>query len=381
MTRLPRLMRIAGRVATLVGARPKGWRSLLYNTAMAKARRTHPLMMPTHVSVEPTNVCNARCPVCETGNGSLGRRAGLLDTAHLRKLVDEIAPYTTTLMYYFMGEPFLNKNAYDQIRYARQQGLWVETCTNGDFVDAEGIVYSDINQISFQIGGMCQETHGIYRVRSDLEKARTNLYALLEARRKVPDSNVRVDVGFIVMRHNEHEVPAFLRWAEEIGVDTANVVDPCVRNVVEGHAMLPKDRRYWFYDEEAFERGVLQPKKVPDNECLWIWNSAMINWDGTVVPCCRDPRGMHPFGNAFETSLAAVWNDEPIRDFRRAILTGQKAVDICRLCSSYGPPELQRTKPTDFRIVRHSIDTSSIEEIAGRELAAGAAQSPPAAAE
>ena len=55
----------------------------------------------------------------------------------MNDFIDEVAPYTSTLLFYFMGEPFLNKNAYEMIRYARENGIFVETCTNGDFVDAE----------------------------------------------------------------------------------------------------------------------------------------------------------------------------------------------------------------------------------------------------
>jgi radical SAM protein with 4Fe4S-binding SPASM domain len=289
------------------------------------------------------------------------RRAGMLDRAAFRALIDEIAPYATVLMYYFMGEPFLNKHAYEMIRYARDAGLYVETCTNGDFVDAKGVIYSDLNEISFQIGGMTPETHAVYRIRSDLPTVRKNLSALLEERRKHPESNLQINVGFIVMKHNEHEVASFLEWARDQGVDQASVIDPCVRNVVEGHAMLPADRKYWFYDEEAFERGVLKPKLVPHNECTWVWNSIMINWDGSVVPCCRDPNGLHTLGNAFETPLGKIWNGKAATEFRRSIVSDQASVEICKLCSGFGVPRLAPETPVDFKIARLSLDPTPID--------------------
>ena len=83
-----RLGEITTRTIRLAARRPKGWKSVLYNTAMAKASRAGPLMMPVHISIEPTNVCNARCPVCETGNGSLERRRGMLDLDGNRNLLD-----------------------------------------------------------------------------------------------------------------------------------------------------------------------------------------------------------------------------------------------------------------------------------------------------
>lgn len=349
--------------------RPKGWRSVLYNTAMAKARVTGPLMMPAHVSIEPTNVCNAKCPVCETGNGTMERRRGMLDYDNFTGLIDEIAPTTAVLMYYFMGEPFLNKRSYDMIRYARERGIWVETCTNGDFVDPEGVIYSDINEISFQIGGMTNETHQIYRVDSDLDKVLPNLEALLDLKRRTPESNVIVEVGFIVMRHNEHEVPEFLRWCEELGVDKANIVDPCVRDVEEGKRFLTEDPKYWFYDREAFDQGILRPKHIPDNECTWIWNSVMINWDGSVVPCCRDPHGRHPFGNAFEQPLREIWNGPKIREFRTKIGRNQRDIDICRLCSGYGVPQLGKSAPVTFEIEHHSFEPAPIDEFVAEAFA------------
>ncbi|MBA5867366.1 MAG: radical SAM protein [Nitrospira sp. CR1.3] len=349
------------RLWTLVKDRPKGWQSLLYNTAMAKAGIAGPLMMPVHISIEPTNLCNARCPVCETGNGSMARKAGMLDVDLYRTFIDEVAPTTAVIMYYFMGEPFLHKRSYEMIRYAREKGIYVETCTNGDFVDAEGTVYSDVNEINFQIGGMTQATHEVYRVRSYIEKIRANIDALLEEKRKHPDSNVQVKVGFIVMKHNEHEVPDFLKWAKEIGVDQANIIDPCVRNLQEAELFLPRDHRYWFYDEEALNRGVLKPKHVPHNECTWVWNTVQLNWDGSVVPCCRDPHGLHLVGNAFERPLREIWNGSEMRHFRQGIVSRQSEVDICRLCSGFGVPRLQHEHSIGFEIKHHTLNTDRLE--------------------
>jgi radical SAM protein with 4Fe4S-binding SPASM domain len=289
------------------------------------------------------------------------RPKGLLDFDSYCTFIDQVAPSTAVLMFYFMGEPFLNKRAYEMIRYARNKGMHVETCTNGDFVDPSGVIYSDVNDISFQIGGMTQRTHEIYRVRGKLDRVLNNLVGLIDERRKKPQSNVNISVGFVVMKHNEHEVPGFLRWAKSLGVDRANVIDPCVRSVAEGKELLPNDRRYWFYDEDAFARGVLKPKHLPDNECTWIWNSVTINWDGSVVPCCRDPNGRHVFGNAFQAPLASIWNGDQMRDFRRRISTEQGTVDICSLCSGYGVPQLMHPRPVGFEIKRLSLDESKID--------------------
>ena len=349
-----RSIRMMAKALSLVRLLPKGWRALLFNTAMAKARRTGPLLPPVHLSIEPTNACNLRCPVCETGNRSMERSTGMMALEPYKRLIDNAAPHLNTLLFYFMGEPFLNKHAYEMIRYARNRDIFVETCTNGEPVDPKGVIHSDINLISFQIGGMTQETHQVYRVKGNLEKTQRILVETIEERNRHPGSNMVIEAGFIVMRHNEHEVPEFLRWAKEIGADTVNVINPCVRSVEEGQQLLPKDRTYWFYNEAYFAKGILRPKVLPHNECSWVWNSLLINWDGGVIPCCRDPHGRHTFGNAFDQPLRTIWNGPAMRDFRQRILDDQGAIDICRLCSGFGLPDLLHEKPTSLiQSVRH----------------------------
>src|SRR5205085_1639884 len=66
---------------------------------------------PMNITIEPTNYCNLRCPICETGAGKLNRKSEHMSLAAFRTIIDKIAPTTNTLMFYFMGEPFLNKDS------------------------------------------------------------------------------------------------------------------------------------------------------------------------------------------------------------------------------------------------------------------------------
>jgi len=323
---------------------------------MAQLGKAGPLMRPVHISIEPTNVCNALCPVCETGKGDMQRVSGFLEYSKFCSFIDDVAPTTAILLFYFMGEPFLNKQSYAMIKYAREKDIYVESCTNGDLVDPEKLIESDINKISFQIGGMCQETHGRYRVNSDLERVKGNLMKLIKLRNQVEKKSLEIEVGFIVMQHNEHEVDHFIQWTKDIGVDAANIIDPCVRNIMEGHAYLPMNRKYWFYDEAAFDRGEIVPKIIPHNSCTWVWNSIQINWDGSAVPCCRDPNGTNILGNVFEQGIDNVFNSDAAHEFRKRILRNQRELEICKLCSGYGLPKIDKNNQHKSHIQIHSIN-------------------------
>ena len=322
-----------GAVGMLTGRR--GSLEHVKSTLSLARRSTVVRGRPMNVTIEQTNVCNLDCPVCETGADILDRTKGHMSVDQFKTIIDKVGGHTNTLMFYFMGEPFLNKHAYDMIRYAKSAGIpFVETCTNGDFVDPVRLVASGLDKVSFQIGGMTQETHEIYRVKGKLDRVMANLQETIR-QKAIQKSRMQIDVGLIVMKHNEHELDLFKRTIMEMGADRAVIVDPCVRTIAQGKQFLPVNKAHWIYDQAAFERGVLKPKDLPDNSCPWIYYSLAIHVNGDVVPCCRDPKGQEVMGNILRQSLDEIWNGEKYRAFRRRILEDQGAVGICKLCSSY----------------------------------------------
>ena len=40
--------------------------------------------------IEPTDVCNLKCPLCPSGNGKLKRAKGFMDFSLFKKIIDEI---------------------------------------------------------------------------------------------------------------------------------------------------------------------------------------------------------------------------------------------------------------------------------------------------
>jgi len=308
--------------------------SLIQKTGQVKGK-------PIIITIEPTNICNLKCPVCETGAGILKRRPQYLKYNDFKIIIDKIYKFTNTIMYYFMGEPFLNKNWVKEVRYAKEKGIpWIETCTNGDYANPKDIIESGIDFVSFQIAGMTQGTHQIYRVGSNLERVIKNLIDTIEIKKRT-NSKVHIEVGFIVMKHNEHEIEKFINFARKIGVDSFNIISPAVRTVEQGKLFLPKNNKYWIYDRNAFEKGLLKRKVQPKNDCPWIYYSMVIMANGDVVPCCHDPLGKFVMGNILKQDFDEIWNGEKFRKFREKIHTNQKEISICRLCGGYGIPWLR----------------------------------------
>lgn len=323
---------------------PKGWTNLVLNQIAAFSHLTFAPALPTYITIEPTNLCDQKCPICETGAGVLNRPQGLISLENFKKIIDKIHSYTNGILFYFMGEPFLNRDAYEMIKYAKSKNIFVESCTNGNLVDGKKLVDSGIDEISFQIGGTTQETHQIYRVGGNLEKTINNIKDAVR-RKKETGAKTNIVLGFIVMKHNEHQVNDFWKLSKELGVDRGEIVNPCVNTYQEGKKFLTQNRKYWIYNKELFEKKeILKPLKVPHNSCWWVWHTTVITWDGNVVPCCRDPKAKYIMGNIFKEDLKDIWNNKKYQGFRKQILTNQKNIPLCRLCSGYGVPTLHKNK-------------------------------------
>lgn len=340
---LPQFILDSLRIGSLVclnGVRgARGYGDFVRSSMSAFIKEDRSSGLPVHVTLEPTNLCNLKCPVCETGDGSIRRARGSMGMDDYKAILDKLGKQVNTMLLYFMGEPFLNGNIYEMIGYAAQRGIWVSSCTNGEFVDAKEVIRAGIGEVSFQLGGMDQKTHAQYRVKGNLPKTLENLNETVREKYR-QESRSKVVAGFIVMRHNEAEVDDFLVHCILRGVDDAQVISPCVRTVEQGRAFLPTDDYYWLYDRQRFDWGVLVPKLVPKNSCPWIYYSTVVAWNGDVYPCCRDVHGEHLMGNILEDDLKEIWNGERYREFRRRIATDQANVGICRLCSGFGVPLL-----------------------------------------
>jgi radical SAM protein with 4Fe4S-binding SPASM domain len=300
------------------------------------------LGMPVLLTIEPTNICNLKCPICETGSGVLNRVKRNMTLNEFKQILNQFDNNVEQLFFYFMGEAFLNKDAYDMIEYAADRKIYVTSCTNGDYVDPEKLVTSGIGEIDFQIAGMTQEVHEIYRIGGNLQKVLKNLEETIRIRNLPSRKNKEMTIaaGFILMKHNEHQVDEFITYCKSIGVDKYNIIGTCLRQPEDWNLYIPSDQAYWLYDEKEIERGRLIPKIRPDNHCGWIYSTMTIQVNGDVVPCCADPKGKYVIGNVFESNVYDIWNNEKYRMLRKEVSTHSNDLALCSLCWGYGEPLL-----------------------------------------
>ena len=84
-----------------------------YHLKLSKA-----ISMPKMITLEPTNHCNLKCPLCPTGVGDTSVEYGLFDLEKYKKVVDVFSKWAQTIQLFSWGEPILNKSFPEMIRYA-----------------------------------------------------------------------------------------------------------------------------------------------------------------------------------------------------------------------------------------------------------------------
>jgi len=290
---------------------------------------------PLTLMIEPTNICNLKCPLCPTGAGLIKRKKGFLTFNDFKKAIDEIGDYIFHLRLWNWGEPLLNKDIFKMISYAKQKRIFVNLSTNSNFLNKEVIeklIDSGLDELIISLDGASKETYQKYRKGGNFEKIIESIRFLMGERKRLEKSVPYVKLQFIIMSHNEHEIPKIKNLAKEIGVDelsfkTVGIMDYFSREDIKKY--LPKEEKYSRY---LIEKGEVFSKVKLRNWCDFLWEEMIMNWDGDIVPCCFDMNNMHVFGNAFNQNLKDIWNNEKYVNFRKFILKNKKGVSLCENC-------------------------------------------------
>jgi radical SAM protein with 4Fe4S-binding SPASM domain len=277
---------------------------------------------PTTLWIEPTNRCNLRCVMCPV---SLRTRedSGFMGLDAYQALIDETAPYVTTVNLFLGGESLLHKDLFDMIRYARSRGMTVRLNTNATLLNrrrAEQLLDSGLDHLIFSFDGYNATTYESIRINARFEPTLQNILDFLALKKERRARRPYTMLQTIVVREGqqtEEEERAFRARFEGLPLD----------------AFILREAHTWrgvFEETDRFDPHEYGVKYVP---CPYLWSTLSVSWDGTVVPCCLDTWADYPLGRVGEQPLLEIWNSEPMRALRRKLLAGQyEDIPLCSGC-------------------------------------------------
>ncbi len=190
--------------------------------------------VPYIISVEPTSLCNLKCPECPTGSGILRRENANLDMKMYQKFIDGIKTNALHLLLYFQGEPLMNSDIFGMIKYATERRLYTVISSNGQFLDnetARRIIESGLDRIIISVDGTDQSTYEKYRAGGNLNRILEGTKYLNALKKEKRRLRPEIIFQFLVFRHNENQVNIFRDFGKRSGADrtwikSAQVINP-----------------------------------------------------------------------------------------------------------------------------------------------------------
>jgi radical SAM protein with 4Fe4S-binding SPASM domain len=258
----------------------------------------------------------------------------MLEPEFFRKTIDELAPDLLYLVFYFQGEPYLNRNFLDMVRYASDKKIYTATSTNAHYLDDEAArktVESGLDRMIISIDGTTQEVYEQYRVGGKLEKVIEGTRRILHWRKELKSKTPMVVFQFLVVKPNEHQMDEVQRLGEELGVDDVWFKTAQIYDYENGNELIPTIDEFSRYKKQ--KDGTYAIKNSLMNRCWKMWHSCVITWDGRVVPCCFDKDASHALGELKNQSFREIWQSDSYRNFRGAILRSRAEIDICKNCT------------------------------------------------
>ncbi len=296
-------------------------------------KKTYRWGMPYSISVEISNYCNLNCPQCPVGNGTLSRKKGNMNFKTFKRIIDQTHQYLLNCFLYFQGEPFLNPLLPKMIEYAHKKHIFTATATNGHFLsekNAKKIVLSGLDYIIISLDGLTQQTYQIYRKNGNIQTVINGIKNLVNAKKKLNRTNPFIEVQTLLMSTNEHEIKKLQKFVYQLGVDNFKIKSMQIYDFKKYAYLLPKNQKYNRYKKI---NGVWQRRKKIKNRCWRLWNSAVITWDGKLLPCCFDKNAKYYFGYVNSENLKNLLRNDKFKKFAKQVLKNRSKIDICRNCT------------------------------------------------
>lgn len=286
--------------------------------------------IPSEILMEPTNSCNLRCPVCPT-HLIMKRDRGFMEPELFKSVIDEFKNIKKKprISFDFAGEPLLNKNLPDMIKYAKDNGHKTFVSTNTTMLSedvAEKLILSGLDSIHVCMDGFSKEAHESYRIRSTFEEVKKNIENFIKKRKNLDKKNPLISLQTLLTSYSENQVDEIVKWAKDVGIDIVNfkTISPLTYTYEEMKEKYP----YLLPKSDKFKRKATSIYRTICRTPLW---QAVVYWNGDLGLCCIDYDNLFRLPNIKSIGFLKTYFSKEVIKFRKIGL--RKRVTMCKNCS------------------------------------------------
>lgn len=279
-----------------------------------------PLPAPYLVHVDPTNLCNFKCPFCPTGHPelleSVGRPSGRMDLALFDKIMNDMLMFPVkpkVLHLYKDGESLMHpefggmamlagkRNVADQINLTTNAAL-MTTKRAEEILDA-GIDIVRVSVEHIHNAGYREKTVTF----GNYDKIIRNVAGLYEERNR-RNAKTRIWVKILRLGLTDEEI-------EKFGNDFSGICDECLVMTPMGWSRTDLYDFTLGSNPTTGDNGEtpLRPDRIV---CPYPFYSLAINFDGSVSVCCADWSHGTVVGSVRDMALIDIWNGPAMQKLR-----------------------------------------------------------------
>ena len=307
---------------------------------------------PYDIQIEPTNRCNQRCVMCPR-NTKLDVPLGDLSLGDFKKIIRKI-PVIKNLQLNGLGEPLLNKELPEMIKYATSKGIKVSINSNCALIDkslAEKLVDSELNLLKVSMDSPDPVIYSSIR-NAPLEPVINGIRTLIKTRQEKISHRPQIWFNSIIMENNYKSLDKILALGSELKIDlvrfkpinvfwagqkTSTIPLAELEKEIEKAIRIGENLGIKHNLEDLLKRLKMNIYQRPDRSipCYSPWTELYIQYYGGIRLCCEFYSRKDDIGNIFEGVFRKIWNGKKMRQIRKEFKKGNTYFPACRACNRF----------------------------------------------
>ena len=288
--------------------------SKLYNKIYKKKIKRGINKRPYILSIENTNICNAKCIMCP--HVKMKRKQRVMNQKDFEKIVNNVMahekPKFITITGF--GEPLADKHLDGKIKWLNNKypDLKIIIFTNASLLDkklTEKLLKLKIFKLNFSINGTRKNYNRIMGL--DYEDTMKKINYFLK-RKKELKNKILMNASLMILDDNKKDIKQFIDyWMEKMD------------SVM---AYLPSD---WAGEVEMVVKTPFKNKRWP---CMTLWKFVTVDVDGNAIMCCRDYESKFKLGNLIKEDYNKI--KDKINIIKKQHLKMNFSRPICKSCDN-----------------------------------------------
>lgn len=246
------------------------------------------------VYIEITNICNLSCDFCLPHH----RENKFMSFDEFKFILSQIKPYTKYIYLHVKGEPLLHPEFDTFVKYAYDNGFFINLTTNATLLSEHLNVTKYLRQINISLHA-------------------TNSSEIIKIAKQITDCIV-----------------CFRIWNIDENEETKQALENEFDTKISSNENFTLSKNIFLSQKNKFEWPTLSSKANQENKyCYGLISQLAILVDGTVTPCCLDNDGDIALGNIFTEELKDIITNEKsvkiINGFKNRIAVEE----LCKKCT------------------------------------------------